>query len=403
MEKPSARSLRIHSRFAILRSLIIEGVVTRQRLSELTGLSGGTVSTIVNELIDAGVVSVERMNNDGIGRPHATLQMNRDGDRLLGVDVAETYVHVTAYDLALSSLGTAEQAIDEHEDSPEYVAQAVTGTVHEALRTVELPIERVAGIGVSLPGQVQPDSGVSVFAPNWDWHDVNLERMLQDRLDRPVNVDNPLKAIALAELWFGAGRETPSLVTVNLGTGVGAGLVMDGHIIRGVTNNAGEWGHTLLSLDGRPCRCGRRGCVEAYIGVAGLQATLAEIDAAHPALSIDHQADFVDAVRAGRMAGERAMIELISRTARYLAAALSDIINFTNPPRITLTGWTTTQLGEWLLPEARALLPGQALAGSLAAVRIEPTKISENNVSLGIATLTLELFLAGMGIPSRSH
>ena len=106
----------------------------------------------------------------------------------------------------------------------------------------------------------------AVVAPHGSWSNVELLALLRERIGLPLVVENPLKAIATAELWLGRGRDAASMVTVNLGTGVGAGIVLEGRILRGATNSAGEWGHSLLVYDGRTCRCGRRGCVEAYVG-----------------------------------------------------------------------------------------------------------------------------------------
>src|SRR5699024_8507982 len=106
-----------------------------------------------------------------------------------------------------------------------------------------------------------------VFAPNWNWRDVPLRETLEQAVPVPIRIDNPLMALATGELWFGAGRRFRQFVSVNLGTGVGAGIIVDGQLLRGRGNSAGEWGHTTLIWNGRACRCGRTGCVEAYVGV----------------------------------------------------------------------------------------------------------------------------------------
>ncbi|MGH3372787.1 MAG: ROK family protein, partial [Nocardioidaceae bacterium] len=235
---------------------------------------------------------------------------------------------------------------------------------------------------------------------NWDWHDVRIEAMLEERLGIPVYVDNPLKAVALSEMWFGVGRTVHSMVVVNLGTGVGAGVAIDGTLIRGATNNAGEWGHTLLQLDGRQCRCGRRGCVEAYLGVHGLEMSLAEIDSRHRALEQPLQRGFVDAVAEGLATGDPALVELAHRTSHYLAAALGDLVNLLNVEYVTLTGWTSVALGEWLIPAVRTELPDHVLPGSLAKLTVEASQVPGNAVALGMAAFTLERFLSQLGLPS---
>ncbi len=391
---------RIQSRFSVLRAMLESAPTTRQQISEGTALSSATVATVVRELMEARIVSVARTESGGVGRPQEWLQIAPDRGYLLGVDVAETYVTVAVFDLRLQQLDTFTIELDDHENSPDYVVRAIAGAMNSALANLDLDRGLVIGAGVSLPGQVQPDLGTSVFAPNWGWHDVHVEELLGSEVSYPVHVDNALKAVTAAELWFGAGRQVPDLVTVNLGTGVGAGLVADNQLMRGATNNAGEWGHTLLVLDGRKCRCGRDGCVEAYVGVPGVVRTLEEIDAAHPALGIDHQTAFLEAVRVGRAAEEPAMIELVQRTAHYLAAGLGNLINLTNPSTITFAGWTVESIGKWLVPLAQAELPKHTLPGSLAAVSFSNSQVTGNPVAVGMATLTLEHYLSRLGLPS---
>lgn len=402
MSRRTARDLRSESRMAVLRAFFTLRTATRQELSQHTGLSVATVSTLVKEFLSAGVVQIEAMVSTGVGRPLELLRLDPGRGYLVGVDVAETYVETTVFDLSLEPRGTVSVPLDEHLNSPQYVVDGIRLAVHGVLALASIEASSVVGVGVSLPGQVQPDLGVSVFAPNWDWHDVRIKDLLTDDLGMHVHVDNPLKAITVAELWFGAGREHRDLAIVNLGTGVGSGFALNGELVRGVSNNAGEWGHTLLVFEGRLCRCGRRGCVEAYVGVGGLMATLAEIQPAHPALRITQQKPFVDAVQSGLVSGDGAMVELVDRTARYLAASLGDLVNMINPEHVVLTGWTVARLGDWLIPLVREKIQPAALASSLAVLTISASALSSSTVALGMSTLTLEHFLAAVGLPSSA-
>lgn len=397
-----SQETRSRNRFAVLRAIFALGTPTRQELAESTGLSTATVATIVAELIATGVVSVAAVERKGIGRPSSRLQVDEDRGRMVGVDVAETYVRATVFDLGLGALAEHRVELDEHENSPEYVVAGIVSAMRGAMTAAEVADEAVVGAGVSFPGQVRPEVGLSVFAPNWDWHDVRVEALLEAELGFPVHLDNPLKAIAAAEVWFGDVPTATGLVTVNLGTGVGAGFALHGAIVRGVSNNAGEWGHTMLVLDGRACRCGRTGCVEAYVGLPGIEQTLREIDPEHPALGLDRQTDFADAVRAGCQSGDPAMRTLMERTAHYLSAALGDIVNMVNPDQIRLTGWTVDRFGEWMIPLALAELDRHCLPNSYDVVTVAPTGLTGNMVALGMATLTLQHFLAGVGVPSRA-
>jgi len=393
--RQTARDIRSTSRFAILRGIYTLGTPTRQELAALTGLSFATVSNVVTELNRVGMlVEAGREQSNG-GRPRARLRVRAERGVLIGVDVAETYVHVDAFDAALDRLSHHERTLTERSD-PDYVISAIAGCIREAI--VANPGE-VLGVGVSMPGQVEPSAGVSVFAPNWDWADVPVQRMLRELLPVRVNVDNPLKATTVAELWFGAGRSVYDLVTVNLGTGVGAGIALGGELVRGVTNNAGEWGHTTLIMDGRACRCGRRGCVEAYVGVPGIIATFEERFPGHRYIG-DDQPRFVESVRAGLEAGDPEAGWLIEELSHALGEALANLVNLFNPERLILTSWTATALGPWLLPPTAARMHSQSIAGSASVAQLVVSEIDENPVGLGMATLALERFLEHVGVPA---
>jgi predicted NBD/HSP70 family sugar kinase len=401
MKKRTSKDIRNESRFALLRGLYSLGTATRQELASATGLSFATIANIVGELIDVGVLVEAGREDSGGGRPVTRLRISPARGALVGVDIAETYLHVDVYDLALDVIGQAESELPIDENEPASLARRVAALVDQAASAAGIAREGILRVGVSLPGQVDPQRGVSVFAPNWDWHEVRIQSLLSEAIGLPVDVDNPLRAIAIAELWFGAGRLVDNVATVNLGTGVGAGLAVGGDLVRGTSNTAGEWGHTTLIFGGRLCRCGRQGCVEAYLGVPGLQMTMAEVNASHDLLTGDRQREFVSDVAKGLAEGDPDCIELLEVTGRYFAAALGNLINFINPDHVSVLGWTAKVLGPELLRVTQTYLPNEVLPSAGAAVQVELSSVPGNSVTLGMATFALEGFLEQVGLPSR--
>ncbi|WP_152364991.1 ROK family transcriptional regulator [Microlunatus speluncae] len=397
----SASDIRSESRFAVLRQLLSSGTATRQDLAVATTLSTATVANVVAELLDAGLVHVVG-KGASVGRPSSKLAISDEPLRLVGVDIAETYATAAIYSLSLEHLAEHSEPLDDTDNQPRTVIAGVVAAVHGALARAGVHPDAVAGIGISVPGQVMPSTGVSVFAPNWDWHQVNLRDQLEPELGLSVGVhlDNPLKAVTVAALWLDNGPSTDTMVVVNLGTGVGAGIAINGRLVRGTCNNAGEWGHTTLVQDGRPCRCGRRGCVEAYVGVPGMQATLAELAPDHPAVAL-HQDAFIAAVAAGLEADDPTMMALLDRTCASLAYGLGDVVNLLNPDRILLCGWMFSALQTWIMPRLTELVPAQALEASLDVVSIQPLEVGRNPVTAGMAIFALEDVLARHGLPSR--
>jgi predicted NBD/HSP70 family sugar kinase len=405
MGKRTSRDIRKDSRLAVLRGVYTGQPVTRQELAADTGLSFATVSSIVAELLETGVLSEVAYEDSGGGRPRARLAVNADRGVLVGVDVAETWIKVDLYDLALGARGHSQRSLhpdDPHHNSPRDVIEHVAREVQAVLSLAEVEPAQVLGVGVSLPGLVSRTTGVSVFAPNWSWHDEPVLATLADRLALPVYLDNPIKAATVAELWFGAGRAARSLVTIFIGTGVGAGISLGGELLRGATNSAGEWGHNTLVMDGRPCRCGGRGCIEAYVGNPGIVQQMRELPPADRLIRpdpddatgrpVDYTAT-LSALAAALRDGDPSAAKVISETARYLGAGLAGLVNIFNPDIVVLDGGVVDKLGEWLVPAARAATAAHALARPLSVVSIECSAIAQNSVTLGMATFALEGFL----------
>ncbi|MBT8226330.1 MAG: ROK family transcriptional regulator [Dactylosporangium sp.] len=397
--KHTSRDIRVANRFHVLRHILAAPAVSRQEIAAETALSFATVSNLIGELLALGLLVEVGFQDSGGGRPRGLVAVNPGGGFLIGIDTAETYVHVDLFDAALTVLATVEERLSGGERCPEQIVERLVSGVGTVMAQAGVAPDGVLGVGVSVPGQVDHEGGVSVFAPNWDWLDVPLRGMLRSRLPMPVHLDNPLRASAVAELWFGAGRGHDDLAVLTLGTGVGAGLALGGSLYRGVTNSAGEWGHTTLVLGGRPCRCGNRGCVETYVGAPGIMQHLREVAPDNPMLCPGDQTATIEALAAGLAAGDPVAVAVADVTAGYLAAAIADLVNLLNPEVVVLGSWVAAKLGQGLLARVRDRVAGHALRRPLDATQIVLGQASGDAVSLGAATFALERFLASIGAP----
>ncbi len=389
MVKRTSRDIRRGNRNEVLRHVIAASPVSRQELAAVTGLSLATVANLVGELLERGVLTEVGFEDSDGGRPRGLVAMHDAGGALIGVDVAETYVHAEVFDLSLRLLARAEQQLGPQENQPQDVVGRIVQAVHAAIERSGADPRLVLGAGVSMPGQVEREGGLSVYAPNWSWHDVPLRELLAQELRYPVYLDNPLMSCTVAELWFGAARGCQDAVVVSLGTGAGAGIAVDGALYRGTANAAGEWGHTTLVLDGRACHCGSMGCVETYVGAPGIVRTLREVDPDSPLIQGDQTAA-IDAIARALAKGDPAAVETVRRTARYLGVAVGGLINLLNPQVIVLTSWVAAKLGDALLSGMREAVAEHALPRPLEYTRILLCPIPSNPVSLGAATFALE-------------
>ncbi|MFJ2603975.1 ROK family transcriptional regulator [Streptomyces sp. NPDC087425] len=401
--KRTSRDIRTANRYEVLRQIIAASPTSRQELAAATGLSLATVATLINELTDLGMITEVGFEDSAGGRPRGLVAVHASGGALIGVDIAETYVHVELFDLGLNVLARAEEHMRPGENRPEQVVSHVTAAVGAVVAQAGVEGARVLGVGVSVPGQVDRSTGVCEYAPNWDWHQVPLLDLLAEHLAHPLYLDNPLRACAVAELWFGAARGRGDAVIVNLGTGVGAGLVLGGAVHRGVSNSAGEWGHTTLVLDGRRCHCGNHGCVETYVGAPGIMLNLREAHPGSPLLRPRDQTATIDALALGVAAGDPVAVGVVRETARYLGASIADLVNVLNPEVVVLSSWVARRLGEPLLDAVREAVARRALPRPLATTEIVLSPIPTDPVCLGSATFALEGALQSAGQRSAAR
>lgn len=207
---------------------------------------------------------------------------------------------------------------------------------------------RIAGIGIAAAGQIHPRTHAVVYAPNLDWHDVPLRDDIESAFGMPTYVENDVRAAAWGEYRFGVGRDAQSLIAVFVGTGVGSGAVMDGLLVRGFSNAAGELGHTQVVMDGAPCRCGQRGCVEAYASGSGFVRRLRDALDEGVATSLAEETGRDPArltaalVARAAAAGDAFARQLWLDAERSLGVALSNYVTILNPELLVLGGGIMT-------------------------------------------------------------
>lgn len=266
--------------------------------------------------------------------------------------------------------------------------------------------DRLLGVGVGVPGIVDREApgGAVVHGQTIGWDTVPLEALLRATgalpQEVPYLIDNGARTLGQAEMWFGAGRGARDAVVVLFGSGVGASLITDGSPEGGSTEGTPlEWGHLTVSVRGRRCRCGARGCLEAYTGAESLLARWAErggggpADAAGPA----DEEEALAALLASALAGDPVARDVLDETAEYLGAGLSDLINLFRPERILIGGWAGLLLGPYVLPAVREHARRHALRHPAARVSIDLGSLGPDAVTVGAATLPLSAFFATGG------
>lgn len=388
----TTRDLRRHNRSALLSYLYLHGPGSRLELMHASGLSSATVSNVVSDLVNDGLVmEAGSVESDG-GRPRTLLQVRPEFGQVVGVDIGETHLQVGLFDCALATIATTTYPIAETRLDPELVARLVFDGIEEVTKKAGVAPESLVGVGVGVPGAVLGDG--LVHAPTLDWSAVPFPAMLRAGIKAPVYVDNVARTLGQAEMWRGAGRGSERAIIALLGVGLGAAMTTGANSYRGATSTTSEWGHTVIEVGGLPCRCGSRGCLEAYVGAEAILERYRGLPGNEPFVAVGTEARLAELVE--RAASPGAAAEALGTTAEYLGIGIANLINLLSPDRVVLSGWAGATLGAAILPAVRDAVRRHALAYMYGSTLIELGQLGQEAVALGAATLPIvELLAAG--------
>jgi len=391
----TVRDLRRSNRAAVLRALFFDAAVSRTDLQRYTGLSGATVTNVVADLIQDGLVAEAGLIAPDGGRPPALLKIDPAFGYFAGVEVGETRIKVDLFDLAMEAVAVSVTALKPHHHEPDTVTDLVVAGFDAVVAEAGVAPGRIVGMGVGVPGVVEEVDDVRVHAQAFGWQSVPLASMLSTRLGVQVRIDNGAKTLGQAEMWFGAGRGARHAAVVLLGTGIGAAIFADGVLYRGAASSAGEWGHTNLVVDGRRCRCGAAGCLEAYVGAWAIVERWQKLSRGTARTPLDEESALEQMLAAqGRSKTARRVVD---ETVHYLGVAIASLVNLLNPERIVIGGWAALLLGEQMLARVREVVAGQALTYTAGNVEIKLAQLGADATALGAATLVVEELLARGG------
>lgn len=382
-----------HNVSALLRAILRHQPISRVRLARLLGLSTTTVTNLVAELVEQGLVVEDGTDilalSAGAGRLPRALRFVDDSRLGLGI-----FIGVRRVRLSLGNLAgrLVDGAVLDHVpgEAPERTVERIAALARPLLQRNGLRAggERLVGVGVGASGLVANDTGVNLLAPTLGWRDVPLKSLLSEALDLPVTVDNNVRNMALAESMYGAGRDVRALIFLYAQVGVGAGLVVDGSVYRGAGYGAGEIGHwTIIPDGGAPCRCGNTGCLETLISEPALIELATTM---RPALR-DAEPSPLEALLDGARAGDAELRRVLAERARYLGIALANLVNVLNPELILLGGLLYKAF-DLFQPVVEPVMKERSFATLGRRVQLLPATFGDRSGEVGAVSLALKSF-----------
>lgn len=317
------------------------GLIARVDVARELSISAGSVTALTAELIEAGLLreaTVPPREGDIVrGRPPVALCVRGEAGYVAGVKLSDYRHTAVIVDFAGNLLGQASIDSSGLQHGFSEILDAAETVLAAALKSCGKTVSGLSSVGVGLPGFIDHETGIVPWSPVVRERELPFSEALNKRLGVPVCIDNDANLVALAELWFGAGRALSNFAAITIEHGVGMGLVLDHQVYRGGRGLGMELGHIKVQLDGALCRCGQRGCLEAYVADYALGRE------ASTALNLGHGGAvappvMLESLYENAKAGNEAARAIFDRAGRYLALGLANVANMLDPSLILLTG-----------------------------------------------------------------
>jgi glucokinase-like ROK family protein len=375
------------------------GGVSRVDLSRQLGLTRAAVTSIINDLVDEGLVREAETRYSG-GRRPIVLEVAPDKGYVLGVDLGATHLYVCLSDYSANIIQEREMEIDINE-GPIVCLSLVDSLVQQVLEAAGFEFSDIAAVGIGLPGPVIIEKGTVSMPPIMPgWNNFPIRETLQQKWECPVLVNNDAELGALGEWAYGAGRGEKNLAYIKVGTGIGAGLIFESKIYHGTTGSAGEIGHITINENGPKCSCGNSGCLEAFAGGKAIASRAQEElrkgrRSQLVGLGDLYQISAKDVIKAAKR-GDLLSQQIITETGSYLGIAIAGLVNLFNPS-IVIIGGGISSSGDLLLDPIREAVANRSLYAAGNVVRISAALLGKRSTVMGAVTQALSYALHKSG------
>ena len=374
---------------SILRLIWREHQISRAEISRLMNLSRSTVTEIIRELLHTGFVAEVGIGESNGGRKPILLEFQDDAKVILGIDIGATHVSVALTNLRGKLLLWKEKKFAVRED-PDGTLQLIEELCSECLSTFKLESSMLLSIGVSVPSPVdpiRPEYLSETIIPAW--HGKSGLEKLREKYGVPVYVDNDANLGALAEHWWGVGKNVNDLIFVKISNGIGAGYIMGGKLYRGSKGIAGEMSHMPIDPNGRLCGCGLRGCLATVVSAWALQERVKTLANLYPNSSLLNSSLSIIDIEDAALAGDPLAVQVVLEAANYLTIAVTSLVNLMNPDMIIIGG-SLSRLGDLVLKPIQDKMDETALVSKLSKTQLRISMLGSKGIAIGAATLAIE-------------
>ncbi|WP_142828433.1 ROK family transcriptional regulator [Planococcus soli] len=369
----------------VLKKIINHSPISRAAVAQEVGLNKGTVSSLVNDLLEDHLIYESGPGKSSGGRRPVMLLFNEKAGYSVGIDIGVNYLLGVLTDLN-GNICNEKEVIFKNLTYEEIELQ-LFNTIDYLIASAPESPHGIIGIGVGVPGIVD-NNGEILLAPNLKWKNLNLKLVLENKYHLPVIIENEANAGAYGEKKFGAGKDCEHIIYVSAGIGIGVGLILNGSLYKGSNGFSGELGHMTIQVNGPTCRCGNKGCWELY---ASEQALLTAAEKMKLPSLAGKELELSDLLALAEQ-GDPKVISLFEQAGDYLGVGINNIINSFNPQQVII-GNRMASSYKWLNKTLTDRVSNQALWFQQNDLTICFSELSTFSSALGVSAFSIENFL----------
>lgn len=374
----------------VLRLIWREHKISRAEISRQLDLARSTVTEIVRELLSTGLIAEVGSGKSNGGRKPVMLQFQDDAKVILGIDIGATHISVAMTNLRGKLLKWKEKEFPVRDDS-EGTFKVIDELCNECLKDFNKSgNDKLLSIGVSVPSPVdprRPEYLSETIIPAWHGKS-GLER-LREKYKVPVYLDNDANLGALAEHWWGQGKNSNDLVYIKISNGIGAGYIFNGRLYRGAEGIAGEMSHMPIDPNGRLCGCGLRGCLATVISAWALIERVKTLSVLYPDSELLKTTITIKNIENAALNRDPLALQVIAEAVNYLTSAITSLVNLLNPNLIVLGG-SLSRLGGLIINPIQEKINSCTLISSVNTTRLVTSSLGPEGIAIGAATLAIE-------------
>ncbi|MEG6535439.1 ROK family transcriptional regulator [Caldibacillus thermoamylovorans] len=369
----------------VLETILHEAPISRADISQKVGLNKGTVSSLVNELLEDQLIYESGPGQSSGGRRPVILLFNDKAGFSIGIDLGVNYILGVLTDLRGNIIVEVNKKLTVR--SYEVVIEILQSVISDLINAAPQSHYGIVGIGIGVPGLVN-NHGEVLVAPNLGWKNINLREEIENCFDIPVLIENEANAGAYGEKLYGAGKENDNILYISAGIGIGVGIILNGKLFYGMNGFSGEAGHMIVQVNGKDCTCGSSGCWELYASEKALLEEARKLkltDITEETLSIELLLELANS-------GNEDIINLFHSIGMYLGVGINNIINIFNPEQVII-GNRLAMAKDWLEKSIEKFIKNHTMKYHQKDLIISFSKHAYYSAAIGVSAQMIDQFL----------